>query len=80
MLFGAKQLKGTQLLKLRHPNVVRILQSPLETNSAIFLETEPLMGSLANVLFHQHCPEDAQKASLEPLEVSKHQSNIYRSN
>lgn len=62
------------LTKLRHPRILSILRSEQETKKAIIIETEPLFGSLANVLrdYTNLKPSHAlTEFELEPIEVKK---------
>jgi hypothetical protein len=54
-----------------------------ETSSAFVIETEPILGSLSNVLFKnyenlQNVPDIVKNMTLDELEVSKFKSKTFK--
>lgn len=65
--------QASNLAKYRHPYVVQVTKAYQENSEACVLVTEPLFGSLANILKDfrniSKITDELQNFSLEPLEV-----------
>lgn len=64
---------GRLLLQIKHPGVIKVLEPLEETNAQMVIVTEPVFGSLHNILTQfsdvPTAPDDRAGASLSPLEV-----------
>ncbi|KAF8073098.1 Scyl2 [Scenedesmus sp. PABB004] len=71
--FELQRRSAAQMVKLKHPGVVKVIEPLEETGGQMVLLTEPVFGSLANVLGQfadvPTAPPDRTGAALSPLEV-----------
>eukprot|EP00775_Hariotina_reticulata_P010443 gene10443-10601_t len=70
--FEQQRRSCNQMLRIKHPGVLKIIEPLEETHSQMVFVTEPVFGSLSNVLTQFRevptAPEDRAGVSLTPLE------------
>lgn len=61
------------MMQIKHPGVIKVLEPLEETNAQMVIVTEPIFGSLHNLLTQfsdvPTAPDDRTGATLSPLEV-----------
>ncbi|WIA09380.1 hypothetical protein OEZ85_008786 [Tetradesmus obliquus] len=71
--FELQRRSCNQLVKIKHPGVIKVIEPLEETSGQMVFVTEPIFGSLSNMLTQFRdvpaAPEDRSGAVLSPLEV-----------
>eukprot|EP00878_Enallax_costatus_P038064 GHUV01043206.1.p1 GENE.GHUV01043206.1~~GHUV01043206.1.p1 ORF type:complete len:249 (+),score=59.91 GHUV01043206.1:473-1219(+) len=72
-VFEQQRRSCNQMLRIKHPGVVQVLEPLEETNAQMVIVTEPIFGSLHNVLTQfsdvPTAPDDRLGVSLSQLEI-----------
>jgi len=67
---------ATLLTKVRHPNILRVLQPHLETRSEFYMVTEPVAGSISNIVLRQWGNSAPDSPNVTPSPTHARQKNL----